>query len=126
MNISNFIDGYSGIVHNVAEIVVYTLELIGILIVVIGSVNAITLLFKNLISKNKNNNIVISLGKALALALEFKMGAEIINTVIVRNMAELGILAIVVAIRALLAILIHWEIKNAGKLEAPKKQKEDE
>ena len=54
---------------------------------------------------------MISLGKSLSLALEFKMGAEIINTVIVRDLKELGILAIVIIIRALLAILIHWEIK---------------
>ena len=55
--------------------------------------------------------LMISLGKSLSLALEFKMGAEIINTVIVRDLKELGILAIVIIIRALLAILIHWEIK---------------
>ena len=112
----SFLDAYGGIVHNVAEFAVFTLELVGILIIIAGSVNAIVQVFRNFILK-KHINIVISLGKALALALEFKMGAEIINTVIVRNMAELGILAIVVVIRALLAILIHWEIKNENREE---------
>ena len=54
---------------------------------------------------------VIELGKTLALALEFKMGAEIIKTVIVHDLKELAVLGIVIAIRALLAFLIHWEMK---------------
>ena len=45
------------------------------------------------------------------------MGAEIVNTVIVRNLAELGTLAIVIALRAILSLLIHWEIKNERKFE---------
>ena len=45
------------------------------------------------------------------------MGAEIVNTVIVRNLAELGTLAIVIALRAILSLLIHWEIKNEKKAE---------
>ena len=114
MPFANILEGYSGIVHSIAEFAVCTLELIGILIIIIGSLNAIALFFRNIIKKG-HANIIISLGKSLALALEFKMGAEIINTVIVRELEELGILAIVVAIRALLAILIHWEIKAENK-----------
>ncbi|MBR3865413.1 MAG: DUF1622 domain-containing protein [Clostridia bacterium] len=94
----------------VAECVVYSLELVGILIIVIGSIKALLQVFTR-IKKKKPLNVMISLGKSLSLALEFKMGAEIINTVIVRDLKELGILAIVIIIRALLAILIHWEIK---------------
>ena len=57
-------------------------------------------------------NVIIELGRSLALALEFKMGAEIVNTVIIKDLRELIILAIIIALRALLALLIHWEIKN--------------
>ena len=45
------------------------------------------------------------------------MGAEIVKTVVVRDLAELGILAIVIALRAVLSLLIHWEIKNERKAE---------
>ena len=45
------------------------------------------------------------------------MGAEIVNTVIVRNLTELATLAIVIALRAILSLLIHWEIKNEKKAE---------
>lgn len=108
--------GYEKVLHFVAEITVYTLELIGILIIIIGATKAIVHLFSNLKNHHKTN-IIIDLGKTLALALEFKMGAEIVNTVIVRNLAELGTLAIVIALRAILSLLIHWEIKNEKKAE---------
>ena len=106
----NFIKAYSDVLHNVALFTIYTLELIGIVIIVIGSVKALALIFSGL-RKKQRPNIVIDLGRSLALALEFKMGAEIINTVIVRDLSELLILAIVIGIRAILAVLIHWEIK---------------
>lgn len=107
---------YSSLLHCIAQFTIYTLELIGIFIIIIGSVKAIALIFSKL--KNKQRpNIVIDLGKSLALALEFKMGAEIINTVIVRDLSELLILGVVIAIRAILAVLIHWEIKMEKKDE---------
>ena len=63
--------------------------------------------------------MVIDLGKALALALEFKMGAEIIKTVIIHNLEELAILGVVIVIRALLAVIIHWEIRNDLQHQPP-------
>ena len=109
-------NGYENILHFIAEITVHTLELIGILIIAVGAIRAIVHIVSNLKSHHKTN-IIIDLGKTLALALEFKMGAEIVNTVIVRNLAELGTLAIVIALRAILSLLIHWEIKNEKKAE---------
>lgn len=113
-----FMGGYEGILHLVAEITIITLELIGILIILIGAYKSIIRLFLNLRHTPHKTNIIIDLGKALALALEFKMGAEIVKTVIVRDLKELGILAIVIIIRAALAVLIHWEMKNERKAEA--------
>lgn len=106
-----FVDGYEKLLHTVAVFTIYSLELIGIFIIIIGTFKALTLVFSKL-AKKQPVNIVINLGKSLALALEFKMGAEIINTVVVRDLKELGILAVVILIRALLSLLIHWEIKN--------------
>lgn len=122
---ADFISGYQSILHSIAEIVIYTLELIGILIIIVGSVKAIVLILSRL-KKKQPVNVVIDLGRSLALALEFKMGAEIVNTVIVRDLKELGVLAIVIAIRALLAVLIHWEIKAERKEENHESKKEDE
>ncbi|MDD6479292.1 MAG: DUF1622 domain-containing protein [Oscillospiraceae bacterium] len=93
-----------------SEISASILELIGIVIIIIGSLRALIRLFENVVVK-KGFHVVIDLGKALSLALEFKMGAEIIKTVIIHNLEELAILGIVIVIRALLAFIIHWEIR---------------
>ncbi len=105
-----FVTGYEHILHNIAEVSALTLEFIGVAIIVVGSLKALTQLVRRLI-RREPINIVIELGKTLALPLEFKMGAEIIKTVIVHDLTELAVLGIVILIRALLAFLIHWEIK---------------
>ena len=111
MPFSELMELFREILHYIAEITVLALELIGIFIIIIGSIKALAKVVSQL--KNKQHvNIMIDLGRALALALEFKMGAEIVNTVIIRDLKELIILAMVIALRAILAILIHWEIKN--------------
>ena len=105
---------YDHFLYTFAEMTVRSLELIGIAIIAAGSSVALAHLFTR--SKHKHN-IIIDLGKTLALSLEFKMGAEIVNTVIVRDITELGVLAVVIALRALLSLLIHWEIKNEKRAE---------
>ena len=119
---STFIDNYEHILHNIAEVSALTLEFIGVIIIIIGSVKALIHLGNSLV-KHRAINIVIELGKTLALALEFKMGAEIIKTVIIHDLKELAVLGIVILIRALLAFLIHWEIK-AEKHEEKDEEKE--
>ena len=48
----------------------------------------------------------------LATSLEFKMAAEILKTVLVRDLNELIVLGAVVLLRALLSLLIHFEMKS--------------
>ena len=105
---------YKDFLYGFAEIAASTLELIGIIIIVVGSVRALARLIRSLKQKTPFH-VVADLGKALALALEFKMGAEIIKTVLIHNLEELAILAVVVIIRALLALIIHWELKIEEK-----------
>ena len=102
-----------------AEIAASTLELIGVLIIIVGSFRALVRLAGSLLKKQPFR-VVVDLGKALSLALEFKMGAEIIKTVIIHNLEELAILGVVIVIRALLAVLIHWEIRIEEKESALK------
>ncbi|MBR6072325.1 MAG: DUF1622 domain-containing protein [Acholeplasmatales bacterium] len=107
---TNFEDG----IGYVAMIIAFILEIFGIIIITIGGFKAFYNYFKNGIKKLKHN-IKIDLGNALALGLEFKMGAEILKTVVVREMNELIILGVIIVLRAILAFLIHWEIKNEKK-----------
>ena len=119
---ATFLDNYEYILHNLAEISALTLEFIGVLIIIVGSIKSLVSLAHGLVH-HRAINIVIELGKTLALALEFKMGAEIIKTVIVHDLKELAVLGIVILIRALLAFLIHWEMKMEKKEEEDKAEK---
>ena len=124
-----FLNGYEEILELIASISIITLELIGTLIVIIGAFKSIALNASKFISKH-HRNIKIDLANSLALGLEFKMGAEIIKTVLIRDLQELIILAFIIALRAALTVLIHWEIKTEKKEELLKLQvaeeKEDE
>ena len=57
----------------------------------------------------------LDLAQGIALALEFKLGGEVLRTVVVRDWEELGILGAIIVLRGLLTFLIHWEIKNEEK-----------
>ena len=64
----------------------------------------------------------LTLAKGLAMGLEFKLGSEILRTVIVREFREIGLVGAIILLRAALTVLIHWEIKNEEQatIELPK------
>ncbi len=120
----NFVALFKSLLNPVAEISAGVLELVGIIIIIVGSVRALVRLIQCVIKKQPFH-VVIDLGKALSLALEFKMGAEIIKTVIIHNLEELAILGVVIIIRALLAFIIHWEIRLEEKTKTEPEPKEE-
>ncbi len=63
----------------------------------------------------KNPGIRLALAQGIALSLEFKLGGEVLRTVIVREWSELIILGAIIVLRGALTFLIHWEIKNEKK-----------
>ena len=86
------------------------LELMGVFIVAVGAVSGF---YKYIRSGFRSDNEDLKLGFAetLALALEFKMGGEILKTVITRTIDEMYVLAAIIVLRAILTFVIHWEIK---------------
>ena len=67
----------------------------------------------------KKGPVQLALAKGIALALEFKLGGEVLRTVIVREQSELMILGAIILLRGALTFLIHWEIKGEeSKIEA--------
>lgn len=54
----------------------------------------------------------IYLGTGLLMGLEFKLGSEILRTVIVREWKEILIVGSIIVLRAALNFLIHWELKQ--------------
>ncbi|MDO4549073.1 MAG: DUF1622 domain-containing protein [Clostridia bacterium] len=54
----------------------------------------------------------LTLAHGIALALEFKLGGEVLRTVTVREWSELPVLGGIVLLRVALTMLIHWEINT--------------
>ena len=65
-----------------------------------------------------------NLAKGLAVGLEFKMAAEILKTVLIQSMEEIYMLGAVILLRALLSVLIRFELKTHKKKERIEDAKE--
>lgn len=89
---------------------IHILELMGVIVILVGGCKAFYKYGLNLIAK-KDYAIKLELAQALTLALEFKLGGEILKTVVVKSLDEMYILAAIILLRAILAFVIHWEIK---------------
>lgn len=91
--------------------IISVLELMGIFVVSWSALKA----FGEYLMNNfwhKHYDLKVDLANGLATSLEFKMAAEILKTVIVREQSELVILGAVIALRALLSVLIHFELRE--------------
>ena len=115
----NFGDYVHTFIFGISPIITAFLELIGIYIILHGSIKSFVLLIKSKFDFH-NRRITILLGETLSLALQFKMGAEIIKTVTIREVSELLILSIVVVLRVVLSFVLHWEVNQASKEEQQK------
>lgn len=103
---------YEVVEHYFDILIKYTvllIELVGTIILIYAVVSAIIGLFK------RQGHVRLKLAEGIALALEFKIGGELLRTVIVRNWEELLILGAIILLRAALTFLIQWEIKIERK-----------
>lgn len=82
------------------------MEAAGVLIVILTAIRCLVGYFR------KKEHIRIDLAEGISLALLFKMGGEVLRTVIVRTWDELAILGAIVIIRGALTFLLHWEVKT--------------
>lgn len=92
--------------ENLVEIFIMVFELIGVCIIVMSGVRG----FWEYVRKKPQTKL--NLAQGLAMGLEFKMGSEILRTVVVREWTEIATVAGIIALRAALTFLIHWEIKE--------------
>ncbi len=98
------------ILDNVVAICTIMLEMVGIIVLV----STASKCFVRWVVRH-DQHVRLDLAQGIALALEFKMGGEVLRTVVVREWSELGILGAIIILRGLLTFLIHWEIKNEKK-----------
>ena len=103
------INGAENILFYIVQTATMLMEFFGVCVLVYTAVRCFIHWVKH------REGIRLSLAKGIALALEFKLGGEVLRTVVVREWAELGILGAIIVLRGLLTFLIHWEIKNEQK-----------
>lgn len=94
---------------HMVELSILIFEFIGVGIIIVSGIHGFYLYLK------KSPDTKLALAKGLAMGLEFKLGSEILRTVVVRDWKEIGTVAGIIALRAALTFLIHWEIKEEEK-----------
>lgn len=88
------------------NLAVVLLEFIGVGVIVVAALQGIC----NYVRRDPLTRL--KLAKGMAMGLEFKLGSEILRTVVVRQFSEIAIVGAIILLRAALTFLIHWEIKN--------------
>lgn len=101
-----FLEEALGIIVNLS---VMLFEYIGVLVISFTGIRGIV----NYMRRKPETRLLLA--KGLAVGLEFKMGSEILRTVVVRDISEILLVAGIIGLRAILTLLIHWEIKNEEK-----------
>lgn len=103
-------------IEHIFELVVHFCIL---LIELAGTVVIVWSMFRGFIGfVKKDENIRIRLAQGIMLGLEFKIGSEVLRSVIVNSWSELGTLAAIILLRSLLTLLLHWEIEVEEKRKA--------
>ena len=92
--------------RHVVDMAIVGFEFVGVFVIILAGLKGIRDYVK------KSPQIRLNLAIGMALGLEFKLGSEILRTVIVRDLAEIATVAAIIILRAALIFLIHWEIKE--------------
>ncbi len=93
----------------ITEGAIFLFEFMGVLVLILTGLRGITNYFK------KSPFTRLNLAQGMAMGLEFKLGSEILRTVVVREWTEVALVGGIILLRAALTLLIHWEITNEKK-----------
>lgn len=98
--------GIEAVFEYVVRAAILLMEIAGVAVLLVTGIKSFIGWIK------KRSEARLELAQGIALALTFKMGGELLRSVIVRDWSELLILGAIVILRGLLTFLIQWEIKN--------------
>ena len=102
--------GMETILHEVlvevVNLAIIIFEFMGVAVIIVAGLQGIF----NYVRRDPMTRL--KLAKGMAMGLEFKLGSEILRTVVVRELSEIAIVGAIILLRAALTFLIHWEIKN--------------
>ena len=98
---------FESLLHTSIALLVHLLEIMGVIVILFGAVRDFIWYFSG-----REVNIRLDLARSLALGLEFKLGGEILRTVIARDLLEIATVGAIIVLRGALSFLIHWEIEH--------------
>lgn len=108
----------------IVELCIMLIECAGIFIIVYSMVRSFISFLR------KQEDMRIQLAHDIMLGLQFKIGGEVLRSVIVSGWTELGTLAAIILLRAMLTFLLHWEIdveeKRQRQQQKEKRQREQQ
>lgn len=100
-----FTAGFAEFLDAIVGVAIHCFEFVGVVIIVAAGVRGFVQYVR------KDPSVRLQLAQGMALGLEFKLGSEILRTVVVRELSEVALVAAIIAVRAALTFLIHWEIR---------------
>ncbi len=101
-----------GLLRLIVEIAILMFEYVGVAVLIVSGAQGVWCYVRH------DPMTRLKLAKGMAMGLEFKLGSEILRTVVVRELKEIMIVGAIIMLRAALTFLIHWEIKNEEEKEA--------
>ena len=109
-------------IHHIIDLVlpyvISIFEIIGIIVVCWSGFHGFWQYCQNTFMR-KQFDLQTNLAKGLAVGLEFKMVAEILKTVLIQSLDEIYMLGAVILLRALLSLLIHYELGAQKRHKSP-------
>lgn len=98
--------------HYLVESGILLLEFFGtVVLMVTGIISMIKWL-------RRRSDVRTTISQGILLALAFKMGGEVLRTVIATETRELVSIFAIILLRGIVAAMIYWEIGKEAKIEA--------
>lgn len=98
-----------GVFDVVVSYCILLMEAIGVCVLLYTAVSCVVALFR------RDPRVRVRLAEGISLSLSFKLGGEVLRTLIVREWKEIYLLGAIILLRAAMAFLLQWEIKNEQK-----------
>jgi uncharacterized membrane protein len=113
---------YDSVLAWVLHTLIFLANMAGGLVVGVATVRGILLYATDLIRNRggevPKEGIRLSLGRSLALALEFQVGADILGTALNPSWRDVEVLGAIVILRTVLNFFLQRELREAAKREA--------
>jgi uncharacterized membrane protein len=114
-------EGYQALLRGFLELLIFLANAAGGLVVGVAIVRGLALYLLDLVRERggevPKEAIRLSLGRSLALALEFQVGADILGTALDPTLNDILVLAAVVVLRTVLNFFLGRELREAERRE---------